>query len=412
MRVLFVHTGFPGQFGNLAAALKARGDDVRVLTANDAPPAPGIETTFYPAFREPAPPQASILAFRFEADTQRAERAMKAARELAQRGFSPDLIIGHPAFGETMLLELVWPEAKQLLYAENFPSACNLSAKFDPEFGAPTELEYAYAQTMSASAGLSLLRAYQLVSPTEFQRASFPPALRDRIAVVPDGVDTEEVRPREDAQFMLHRAGLTLRPGDEVITYVNRFLEPLRGLHIFLRALEMVLSERPSAQAIVVGAPAAQNYGRRPPAGKTWLDVFLEGSKGRLDLSRVHFPGRLHRKAYLDVLAVSAAHVYLTYPFVASWSLFEAMSAGCMIVGSRTAPVEEVVTDGRNGVLVDFFDHEGVADAIIGALARPADFAHLRQQARADAVARYDFQTVALPCWLEPMERVMAAPAY
>jgi len=404
MRILFVHTNFPGQFGNLALALQARGHDVRALTSANVRPMPGIAITHCATVVMPTITQANLLTSRFEADTLRAQVAFSAARTMAAAGYAPDLIIGHPAFGEMTLLDLVWPDARRIVYAENFVSAQFMSAKFDPEFPAPNDVEQAYAQLQMANATLAIARAHSLISPTQFQRDKFPSQLRDGIHVIADGVDTEAVRPRPDARFTIPNTSIVLKPGDEVITHVNRHLEPLRGIHIFLRALAPVLAERPNARVLIVGSPHTRGYGRNSSTGKPWIEIFWNEVQGELDVSRVHFLGRLERAAYLDVLAVSAAHVYLTYPFVLSWSLLEAMSAGCLVIGSSTAPVQEFIKDGRNGRVVDFFDTQALAATITEALANPNALAGLRTQARADAIARCDFKTVALPSWLRLIE--------
>lgn len=404
MRILFVHTNFPGQFGNLASALHTRGHEVRALTPALAQPVEGVEVTLCAVLPAPAQGYANLLTSRFEADTLRSQSAFAAARGLAASGYAPDVIIGHPAFGEMTLLDLIWPDARRIIYGESFVSAQSMSSKFDPEFPPPNEVEQAFAQLQEGNSALAVLRADALVSPTEFQRNKFPPLLRQSIRVIPDGIDTAAVRPRADARFAVPNTDIVLRPGDEVVTYVNRHLEPLRGIHIFLRSLIQVLRDRPNARVLIVGAPHSRHYGLAPPDGRTWVEIFAREVQSHLDASRVHFLGVINRAQYLDVLAVSAAHVYLTYPFVVSWSLLEAMSAGCAIIGSDTAPVTEFIEDGRNGRLVDFFNPGGLANAICEILENPATVDAYRARARADAVARCDFATVALPAWLDLIE--------
>jgi glycosyltransferase involved in cell wall biosynthesis len=199
--------------------------------------------------------------------------------------------------------------------------------------------------------------------------------------------------------------GRTLRAGDEVITFVNRNLEPYRGYHVFMRALPEMLRCRPDAVALIVGADGV-SYGAAAPHGKTWKQIFLDEVKDRLDTSRVFFLGRLAYADYLKVLQVSACHVYLTYPFVLGWSCIEALSAGCLVVGSRTRPVEEVIEHERNGLLVDFFDVAGLADTVVHCLARREHYAHLRAAARETAVQRYDLATICLPEQLRLIEKV------
>ena len=205
----------------------------------------------------------------------------------------------------------------------------------------------------------------------------------------------------------MESAGLQLRHGDEVVTFVSRDLEPYRGYHIFMRALPRILERRPNAQAIVVGGDKV-SYGPAPPAGKSWKGIFFDDVRDRLDPDRVHFVGRVPHRALLSLLQVSAAHVYLTYPFVLSWSMLEAMSAGALVIGSNTPSVEEVITHGRNGILCDFFDADGIADAVVSALAHPARYQALRDAGRRTIVERFDLQRVCLPAWLALLDRCYA----
>jgi glycosyltransferase involved in cell wall biosynthesis len=187
-----------------------------------------------------------------------------------------------------------------------------------------------------------------------------------------------------------------LTRADEVITFVNRNLEPYRGYHQFMRALPSILAERPRAEVVIVGGSGV-SYGGRPPDGRTWQEIFLEEVRDRIDLRRVHFVGQIPYPQFLALLQVSTVHVYLTYPFVLSWSLLEAMSAGCAIVASDTAPVREAIVHGRTGRLVDFFDPARLAAETVALLADPAERARLGRQAREFAVGRYDLQGVCLP---------------
>ncbi len=166
---------------------------------------------------------------------------------------------------------------------------------------------------------------------------------QDKISVLHDGIDTDLAKPEPNAEFRL-ASGRRLTAGDEIVTFAARNLEPLRGYHIFMRALPHILRERPNAEVVIVGGNGT-SYGAPPPTGKTWQSVFLDEVAGRIDTRRLHFAGHLPYQSYLKVLQISSAHVYLTYPFVLSWSLLEAMSAGCLVIGSDTAPVRDVLDD-------------------------------------------------------------------
>ena len=396
MKILFVHNNFPAQFVHLAPALKARGHEVFAVGSHTARAVEGIPLSTYRLNRGTTKGIVP-LAVRYEADCMRGAASAQVAEALKQKGFTPDLVVAHNGWGETLFLDDVWPGVKQLLYAEFFTGPRDLDVGFDPEFGAMDQERSIRVRAKNGALALSMLAATRAVAPTTFQRDTFPEDIRRRIEVIHDGIDTASAAPRPEARLAIPGTDLVFRPGDEVITNINRHLEPLRGLHIFLRALPRVLGERPDAHVVIVGDTDGVAYGAPPPAGRTWKDVYLAEVEGRIDPSRVHFLGRVPRRTYLDALAVSAAHVYLTYPFVLSWSLLEALSAGCLVVASDTAPVREAVQHERNGLMVDFFDVEALSARLVDALSAPDRYRTMRVQARADAIARYDLSTVCLP---------------
>lgn len=222
--------------------------------------------------------------------------------------------------------------------------------------------------------------------------------------MIHDGIDTGRFQPAANASVRLRSPDVILRPGDEVVTFCVRQLEPYRGYHIFMRALPLLLQLRPQARVVLVGGDGT-SYGAAPPAGKTWRDIFLSEVAPALDMQRVHFVGRLPHPVLTQLMQVSAAHVYLTYPFVLSWSLLEAMSVGCLVVGSDTAPVREVIEHQRNGLLTDFFDVQALAQTVADALARREELAALRSAARQTVVQRFDLFAHCLPAQLALMEQ-------
>ena len=395
MRVLLVHQNFPGQFRHLAPALAARGHQIIALTAESNTQQSAVRTYRYP-MPDPAPdPKQSRLGTTYTAMTDRAHRVARAALQLRDKlGFVPDVIFGHSGWGETLFLREIWPEARLLVYAEFYYATQGLDVGFDPEFSRPDPGARLGVVARQAHLALSMVQADAALAPTEWQADTFPACFRRKITITHDGIDTEALRPDPGARYTLPN-GRSLRAGDEVLTYVARNIEPYRGSHIFLRALPDLLAARPEAQVVIIGGDGA-SYGP-PPAQGSWRDRFLAEIAGRADLSRVHFLGRVPYADYVRILQIGRAHAYLTIPFVLSWSLLEAMALGASVIASRTGPVEEVITDGVNGRLVDFFDVEGWAAALSDALAAPERHSGLRAAARESIVENYDLRRVCLP---------------
>jgi glycosyltransferase involved in cell wall biosynthesis len=406
MRIAFVHQNFPGQYPHLARHLAKAGHDLVAITHDGNKRPELIRTVRYAFGPKEVPATANPLARHYNQAIARAAVVARTALKLREEGFSPDLILGHAGWGETLLLKEVWPRARMQSYSEFYYRTDGADVGFDPEFGAETFESGAMAHTKNAAMLLALATADRGVAPTAWQRSVFPDELHGKIDVVHDGVDTVAVRPDRKAFIRLGKGRLTLRPGDEVITFVNRNLEPYRGYHVFMRALPAILAARPKARAILVGANGV-SYGRAAPEGRTWKDIFLDEVRDRLDLSRVHFVGQVPHSTFVNLLQVSAAHVYLTYPFVLSWSMLEAMAAGCLVIASDTPPVAEVIRDGENGLLFPFFDVDALSRRVIEALAEPKQFRQIRAQARADAVERYDLRTRCLPRQLALIEELM-----
>lgn len=403
MRILFVHQNFPGQFPHLAPALVARGHEVMALTDAANKHKTALRSMRY-AFEQPKADFASHgLAATFYQMTERGRASARAAVTLRDRhGFSPDVIIGNPGWGETLFLKEVWPDARLLIYAEYFYRPSGYDVGFDPEFGGGDLAQRLRVVARQAHLVQAMVPADAALAPTRFQAGSFPDFLHDRITVIHDGVDTERLCPNPAATFHLP-GGRVLRAGDEVLTFINRNLEPYRGYHIFMRALPAVLAARPMAQVVIVGGDGP-GYGPKAPEGRSWKEVFLAEVADRIDPARVHFTGRIPHERLIALMQVSRVHAYLTYPFVLSWSLMEALAAGAHVVGSRTPPVEEMIRDGENGQLVDFFDVAGWSRALIGGLADPDRFAPLRAGARASMVDGYDLRTRCLPLLVDFVE--------
>ena len=402
MKILFVHQNFPGQFLHLAPELQRRGHECLALTDGQNKRASAIPVVRYRHDAVAVDPAATRLGRNYTLMSDRGVTAARAASQLRDtKGYVPDLIIGHSGWGETLFLKEVWPNARLIVYAEFYYRGRGADVGFDAEFNPPNFDQVLIAQGRAAYLGQAMLHADAGLSPTEWQANSYPAPLRKMIEVIHDGVDTAKMKPDPQAAFTLPN-GKVLRAGDEVLTFVNRNLEPYRGYHIFMRALPRVLAERPEAQVVIVGGDEV-SYGAAPKGAKGWKDTILDELRSKIDpacahvLDRVHFLGRVPYDQFTTLMQISRAHAYLTYPFVLSWSMLEAMSAGALVIGSRTAPVEEVIQHGKNGLLVDFFDVPGWEAALIDALANPQDYLHLRQSARQTILDRYDLRSIALP---------------
>ena len=407
MNVLFVHQNFPGQFKHLAPALAARGDQVVGLNlqAQEERMWSGVRIVPYQVGRGTTPNVHPWVAD-FETKTIRGEACFHAARRLRDSGFGPDVIIAHPGWGESLFLKDVWPKARLGIYCEFFYRAEGADTGFDPEFGRPGDAEACRLRLKNLNNLLHFQVADAGISPTHWQASTFPESFRGQITVVHDGIDTEAIRPQPQVSLRVTRADgtpLELTRQDEVITFVNRNLEPYRGYHTFMRSLPRILAQRPNARVMIVGGDDV-SYGGRPPEGRKWKDIYAEEVWPLLPpggRERVHFLGHVPYHLFVPLLQLSTVHVYLTYPFVLSWSLLEAMSAGCAIVASDTQPLHEAIEDGRTGRLVNFFDPNALAERVCELLEDEPQRKRLGEQARARAQADYDLRRVCLPRQLQ-----------
>jgi len=403
--VLFVHNGASGRFAFLAAALRERGWTGALI---NGPAGTDLEGMASIRWQPSGPQKGSPRRLVRQAESQLVAGAggAQAANELRRRGFRPDLIIGHPSWGEMLFLGEVFPDTRQIQVGEFYYKTKDGSFNFDPEFPTSSLEDAMVHQAGNAAFALSFAQACRIVAPTPFQASTYPDVFQPLIRVVHEGVDTKVARPLPRARLTL-QDGTVLDGSTPVVTFVNRRFEPVRGFHIFIRALPRFLAEVPNAHVLMVGADDPETYGRPPPEG-TWKQRLLGEVGDRLDPARVHWVGSLPYDQLLRVFAASWAHVYLTYPFVLSWSLLDAMACGCLVIGSDTAPVRDVVRHDQNGLLVPFFDADALVARLAEACRKPEQFRHLRENARATAVAEYDRATVCLPKWLGLVEEVLA----
>jgi len=404
LTALFVHKDFPSQFQGLVSHFLKRPDTTVAAVCEESASASvsGVITSRYPR-QTPLETRAHPFAAMLERYIRRGAAAREAALRLKASGVEPDIIYAHPGWGEALFLAEVFPRSRRVAYCEFYYRMEGADVGFDPEFPTPPLLAPVLT-VLNVPTLLALNDCHAAVSPTRWQHGGFPPHWRERIRVLHEGVDTELVKPDPAATLELP-CGTALRAGDEVVTFIARTLEPYRGFHTFMRCLPELLARRPGCTVLVVGRET-RGYGPNPPEGQgSWAAKYLR--ENPVDLGRVRFLGTLPYPLFVKALQISACHVYLTYPFVLSWSLIEALAAGCLVVASDTAPLAEVIDHGRNGLLVDFFDPLALAGTIARVLAAPRETASMRREARRTAVERYDRRSVCLPAHLELAARLL-----
>ena len=403
--ILIVHQNFPGQFPHITDALLKRGDKVAAIGSKTAKARPGVD------FRRWSTNRGSTKgifepAVRAEADMIRGIAAANAAVQLKRDGFTPDVIVGHPGWGETLFLKEIWPDARVILFGELLYRSHGSDLNFDPEFdfGREDLARNMRSHAKNATQLLAYAFADRIICPTRFQADSFPSSLQSSIKVVHEGVDISHAARRSCARFRLP-SGRTLDSATPVITFVNRTLEPLRGFHIFMRALPTVLDACPDAEALLIGGSGLSGYGASSPNGRDWTSWMLDELGERLDRSRVHFVGKVPHAQLIDAFSISRAHVYYTYPFVLSWSLVEAMAAECTIIASDTPPLHDAITNGVEGVLLPFFDVPALSAKLIEALREPEKFVGMRHAARDRASRDFD-QGRGTAAWLAMIDEM------
>ena len=384
MNVVFIHQNFPAQFRHIAIRLaKDPSCQIMAICQGHAPKLAQIRSVVYSPERKPTEGIHPYLAST-EAHVINGQAVAAALLRLTRTGFQPDVIFGHPGWGELLYVKEVFPNVPLVGFFEFFYRTEGADVGFDAEYPA-TLSGRLRTRTMNAIHLLSLESADFGITPTRWQRSVFPVEFQHKLRLIHEGVDTEIAVPNPAALLQLPD-GRTLSRRDEVVTYVARNLEPYRGFHILMRAVAEICRRRPNAQVLIVGGDGV-SYSQRLPGGKSYREKLQ--AEISIDPKRVHFLGRIAYQQYIQLLQVSSAHIYLTVPFVLSWSMLEAMAAGCLVIGSDTAPVREVIRDGENGLLVDFFSPQAIADAVDRVLEAPDKLQPLRDAARRRIVQSY-----------------------
>lgn len=403
MKILFIHPNFPGQYKHLIRHFAANSaHQVVFISKNHQSPVPeGVQNVLYEPTRQP-----SAATHRYLHGAERAvlqgQEVWRVCRELKQQGFTPDVICVHPGWGDGLFLKDIYPSSPVLSYLEFYYRFYNADVNFDPE--TPSDIDDSARVRIKNTTNLHNLEMTDWgIAPTHWQKSVHPEEFHHKISVIHEGIDTQLVAPVAEINIPTTK-GRVLKKGDPIVTYVTRNFEHYRGSHQFFRAVKQIQEMHPEAFVIAVGADDV-SYGRQAADGKHHRLQMLEEVKP--DMSRIFFTGPIPYDQFLKVLQISAVHVYLTVPFVLSWSMLEAMSAGCVVLGSATPPVQEVITDGKNGLLVDFFSPEQIAKKVVEVLNHPDKYAPLRQAARQTILDYYDVRQL-LPQQIALIEQLAA----
>ena len=394
LRALFLHPNMPGQYRNLVQEIAARPDS-QVVFLTKATPAgtpKGMTTVVYTV---PEREDRGIHAYvrPMQDAAYESQAVWRACQALKAKGFEPNIIVGHLGWGQGMYLQDVFPGVPILSFFEFYYGADRGASNYLPGEEL-SDNDAAKLRTRNAPHLMNLTYSDYGVCPTYFQQIQHPREFWSKTCLLHDGVDTDRASPNASKASLTlesQHGPLTLRPQDEIITYIARNLEPYRGFPTFARAVAPLLKRRPNAQIICIGGDEV-SYGRKIPEGTSYRDIM--GLEVDITDPRLHFVGRVPYAKLIRLFQITSAHIYLTVPFVLSWSTLEAMACGAPLIASDTAPVREVIADGQNGYLTDFFDHNVLAERVADVVARGADNAEVRRNARRDIVSRYALHNV------------------
>lgn len=385
MNILFLHKTFPGQFKHIVSELaKDSENNICFITQDDCTQIQGVNKITYKPERSISKNCNPYLPPYEEAVIQN-QAGAKAALKLKNQGFKPDIIIGH-TMGATMFIKDIFPDTPLLGYFEWFYNSYGADLGFD---GNPvSEDEKAKLRCKNSDILVDLYSADAGICPTSWQKSQFPKEFQPKIKVIHDGINTEYFKPDSNSEFIT--GNLKLSAKDEVVTYATRGMEPYRGFPIFMMAIEKLLKTRPNLQVVIAGNDEVY-YGQKL-TDTTYKEIMLKQLD--IDLKRVHFVGTLPLDKYKNLLQISSAHIYSTYPFVLSWSILEAMACGCCVIASNTQPVTEVMQDNQNGLLFDFYNVNQLIEKIEYALNNKNEISAIKNKARQSIIKNYDLKIV------------------
>jgi glycosyltransferase involved in cell wall biosynthesis len=303
----------------------------------------------------------------FEKAVYSAQSMWRVCHKLKQSGFVPDVIYAHPGWGDGMLLKDIYPDTPYIAYMEFYYHAFGADVHFYPnEKLSPDRI--AKIRLKNATNLINLSSCDWAISPTHWQAEVHPNDFHHKFSVIHEGIDTDNLTPKKNNPKLTLPNGDPLPADAEIVTYAARNFEPYRGFEQVMRSINLLMKQRPNAHFLMIGGGDV-SYGSKLPNGRTYREKMLQEID--LDETRLHWFGKLPYDEYHEVLKHSMAHIYMTIPFVLSWSLLEAMAIGCPIVASNTAPVLEVIKNGENGLLADFFSPDQIAKHVVTLLNDP-----------------------------------------
>ncbi len=390
MHVMFVHQNFPAQFGHIARHLiRTKGWTCSFVSKTPGGDVDGIRKIEY-STDGGARETTHYCSRTFENAIWHSHGVYRACK--ARPEIRPDLIVGHSGFGSTLFLPELYPGVPIVNYFEFYYHPHQSDMDFRPEFP-PSELDFLRARARNAMLLLDLENCRRGYSPTHFQRQLFPETYRSKIDVIFDGIETDLFHRREGIPRRI--GDRSIPPSTRIVTYVSRGFESMRGFDIFMKAARRIYEQIPDVLFVVVGSERICYGGdEKHIRHKTFFEHVM--AQADYDLSKFLFTGMLPTTQLVDVLSLSDLHLYLTVPFVLSWSLMDALACGCTVLASGTAPVVEMIEDGRNGLLRGFYDVEGFAARAVEVLKDPGEFRPMGREA-ADRIRRDYAIDVILP---------------
>ena len=401
MHLLFVHQNFPAQFGHIARYLvQKKGFRCTFVSETPAGNLGGIEKIQY-KLRGGATVQNHFCSRTFENTIWHGEAVYQALKDRAD--VRPDLIVGHSGFGSTIFLRELYGDVPIVNLFEYYylPHGPDSDMTFRADLGWPMEpIHFMRARARNAMILLDLQNCDAGYTPTLFQKSRFPSEYQSKIRVIFDGVDREvyhghgdALRPPMGKRGTRTVQGIEVSPTTRIVTYCSRGFESIRGFDQFMRSARLIAEGFPDVAFFIVGSDRIAYGGDKGHTdGKTFKQWVLD--REPFDLSKFHFLGMVPPQDLSRLLAASDLHLYFTAPFVLSWSMMDAMSCGAVVLGSSTAPVVEMIQDGVNGLLADFFDPADFARRAIEVLRDPDAVRPLGRAAEQMIIDRYSLEAI------------------